>query len=209
MRIRNRCATVCLAVSVAMVFGARAQADVVNFTDGNFTVITPSGIGNAPTVFSETVLGATLTFESTVNLVGTERFLGLEQGMTSNGLHLGGGGGSTLQFTVSSDQDIQFLSYATDGGGGFLGDRTFDISGLGASSIGNSLAPGNPTNLVAGGPITLLANEVYTFDIQNGGAADQAFISSFDVQAAVPEPGSASILLMTVLGTRLMRRRRK
>jgi len=197
-----------LAIAAALAFGADAQADVVDFTDGNFTEIMPSGVANAPTIFSESVQGATLTFESTSNLVGIERFLGLQQGVTSNGLHLGGGGGSTLQFTVSSDQDIQLVSYATDGGGFFIGDRTFDIVGLGASSTGNLLDPGSPMNLLAGGPVTFLAGEIYTFDIQNGGAVDQAFISSFSF-SAIPEPGSASVLLFTALATGLVRRRRK
>jgi hypothetical protein len=208
MRMRKRYAIMWLAMAVAMNLGASAQADVVDFMDGNFTMIQNSGINDAPTIFSESVLGATVTFESVANLVGgTGRFVGLEQGVTSNGLHLGGGGGSTLEFTISSSQDIQLVSYATDGGGFFLNPPTFDIAGLGASSVGNSLDPGDPANLIAGGPVTLLAGEVYTFDVQNTGATVQAFVSSMEF-TAVPEPGSMSVLLVVGLAAGLVRRRR-
>jgi hypothetical protein len=169
-------------------------------------MITNSGISDFPTVFSESVLGATVTFESTANLAGVRRFVGLQQGVTSNGLHLAGGGGSTLEFTVSSNTDILLESYSTDTGGFFVGDATLDIVGLGVSSLGNSLDQGVAENLLAGGPVTLLAGEIYTFEIQDGGAVDQAFISEFSFKA-IPEPGSACVLLFTILATGFVRRR--
>ena len=90
---------------------AHAQS-VINFSDGVFTTLTNSGINDAPVDFTETVDGVTFTLESTLNLVGIERFLNLTS--PSNGLQVGGGGGSTIEFTFQSDQDVTLSSYSTD-----------------------------------------------------------------------------------------------
>ncbi len=184
---------------------ANAQS-VIDFSDGEFTTITNSGIGDAPVDFTETVDGVTFTLESTLNLVGTERFLNLTS--PSNGLQVGGGGGSTLIFTLESDQDVTLSSYSTDTSGGFLNPPTFDVTGAGVNSAGNSLDQGNPSNLFNGGPLLLEADELYTFNIQNGGAASQAFISSITFTAtAVPEP--SGVLLLSGIGLAMFGRRRR
>ena len=185
---------------------AHAQS-VINFSDGVFTTLTNSGINDAPVDFTETVDGVTFTLESTLNLVGTERFLNLTS--PSNGLQVGGGGGSTIEFTFQSDQDVTLSSYSTDITPLlFLGDPTFDVTGAGVSSVGNSLARGNPANLFSDGPLVLDADELYTFEIQNGGAAAQAFISSITfTTTAVPEP--SGIALLGGIGLAILSRRRR
>lgn len=124
-------------------------------------------------------------------------------------MQVGGGGGSTIEFTFQSDQDVTLSSYSTDTTPLlFLGDPTFDVTGAGVSSVGNSLAQGNPANLFSDGPLVLDADELYTFEIQNGGAAAQAFISSITfTTTAVPEP--SGIALLGGIGLAILGRRRR
>ena len=191
---------------------ATIQADVVDFTDGVFTTLLDSGINSEPVIFSESITGATLTFESTLNLVGIERFTGTRPGIASTGLRLGGGGGSTIEFTVTPSADVIFESYSTTSGVGlFLNPAMFDLTGPGVNSLGNSLEFGNPANLLNGSPdgLLLTGGETYIATIQAGGAASQAFIGSFEVTAvSVPEPASA-VLIPMVAATIAVRRRRR
>ena len=192
---------------------ATIQADVVDFTDGVFTTLLNSGVDDTPVIFSESITGATLTFQSTNNSVGTPRFVFLEPGMPSNGLQLGGGSGSTTEFTITPSADVIFESYSTTSGAGlFLGTRTLDLTGPGVSSLGNSLTFGNPTNLLNGSPSGLLlaGGTTYTAEIQSPvGGNGQAFIGSFEVTAVnVPEPTSA-VLIPMVAATIAIRRRRR
>ncbi len=201
----QRCAALALFLFALSV---PAGAVPVDFTDGVFNTIVNSGINDEPVVFTETADGVTFTFESTLNLVGVERFLGIRPGVIGNGLHLGGGGGSTLLFTLVVDQAVSLNSYSTDTGGTFLNSPVLDITGPGVSSLGNGLAQGNAANAFAGGPLLLEAGALYTFDVQNTGAAVQAFVASFDVTAvAAPEPALAWLGLgLAALAARSRRR---
>ncbi|MEM7252028.1 MAG: VPLPA-CTERM sorting domain-containing protein [Pseudomonadota bacterium] len=185
-----------------------AQADPVNFVDGNFNLIATGGPGAEARIFSETVGGSILTLEATLNLVGAERFLNMVLGNPNNGLHLGGGGGSTLEFTVTPSTDVILNSYSTVSSGFFLGTPTLDITGPGVSSLGNSLAGGNPSNALTGGPLSLEAGETYLFDVQGTGASVQTFISEFDI-TPVPLPAAAWMLAGAMLSLVAVRRRRK
>ena len=188
-----------------------AEAEEIDFTDGVFTVIEDSNaIGDEPVIFSEQISDATLTFESTLNSVGIERFLGLEPGVASNGLHLGGGSGSTLAFTITPDADVILESYSTNiNGGFFLNPPLLDIVGLGVNSAGNSLEFGNAANLFNGSSIGLLLTGGETYDVTFQTAGGQAFIQSFEVTAVgIPEPATTAIIPM-VFATIVMRRRRR
>jgi len=197
-------AVACLIVLVSSI--AEAQDFVVDFTDADFTVIVDSGIGGVPVVFSESVGLNTLTFESTLNLVGIERFINLTPMQTSSGIQIGGGGGSTLAFTVSSDVDMILDSF--DGSGfSALPAPMFDVSGPGVSSSGNAIPIATSTSFFNGGSILLEADEVYTFNVTNGGATTQGFIRSFSVTQAVPEPSGAALIAMAGLVVGLTRRK--
>lgn len=198
------CATV---ASLIFFVSAGAEADyVVDFTDANFTVVVDSGINGVPVVFTETVGGATMTFESTVNLVGIRRFINLVPMQTSSGIQIGGGGGSTLVFTVSSDVDMILDSF--DGSGStFLPAPVFDVSGPGASSNGNVVPVASATSFFNGGSILLEANEVYTFSVTNSGATTQGFISSFAVSQPVPEPSGTALIALAGFAVGFIRRR--
>ena len=74
----------CLLVAI---LNGTIEGDTVDFTDGVFKVVLDApAIGDEPVIFSETTAGATLTFESTANLVGIERFLGIQPGVVPNSL---------------------------------------------------------------------------------------------------------------------------
>lgn len=209
---------VAMAALAAILSPGLGVAATIDFTDGIFNTVQDSGIDDEPVIFTETADGVTFTFESTLNLVGTERFLGIRPSETANGLHLGGGGGSTIELTLRVDSDAILQSYSTDTGGFFLGNATMDIWGGSISSIGNSLFQGLAVNTFVDGPLVLMAGITYTFDIQNTGAGVQSFIDSFEVTriAPIPLPGALGLFLPGILGLlglgrigrRLSRRRR-
>jgi len=201
--IIHRSALQILPLCFALIPGL-GKAAVIDFTDGIFSTIVDSGINNEPVIFEELADGVTFTLESTLNLVGTERFLGIRPSVPSNGLHLGGGGGSTIEFTLLVDHDVTLDSYSTDTGGAFLGMATFDVVGGTISSLGNSLAQGLASETFATGPLALTANTLYTFNIQNTGAGVQSFVDSisFTANASVPLPGSLSMFALGLLGLR-------
>ncbi len=182
---------------------------VVDFSDGIFTTVEQSSVSDEPVIFSETAGGVTFTLESTINLVGVERFLDIEPGIPSPGLKLGGGAGSTLEFTLMVDHDVQLQSYSTDTGGTPLGNPTFDITGGGLSVLGNSLTHGVAFHLFSLASVTLEAGELYTFDIQNTGAAVQTWLKSINFVPvnAVPVPAAYLFLATGLLGIRLFKRR--
>lgn len=151
--------------------------------------------------------GVTFTILSTNNLVGGNRILG-SGGTMSNGLHVGGGGGSTLQFTISADMDVNLQSYGLSSGGFFLGTPTLDV----LTSTGNALTPQGATVNFAGGPIALSAGTAVTFDVQNTGAAVQSFIGSFDFEKAttapvVPLPAGMPLMLAGLAAFAWVRRK--
>ena len=159
-------------------------------------------------VFRETVEGITLTFTAIDNLVGGPRFIGVAEGNSPiNGLQLGGGGGSTLEFTLRTDKGVRLNSYSTDTGGSFLNEPTFNVVGGGVLSNGNSLDEGNPAHLFVGGPLVLDAGQTVTFSINGPSAVVQAFVASLDV-TPVPLPGAVWMLGGAVLGLAALRRRR-
>lgn len=133
----------------------------------------------------------------TDNLVGADRFLLSE----TRGLHFGGGGGSTLSFDFEVDQDVFLESYTIADTGFILGDPTFDIlEGATLLSSNNTATSNGDTHLFEGGPVELTVGTTYSFQVNNAGAAIQSFMASWEYSAAsVPEPGSASILMLSLL----------
>ena len=140
----------------------------------------------------------------TNNLVGADRFLLSD----TNGLHYGGGGGSTLSFDFSVSDDIELESY-TLGNGFFLGNPVFNISeGASVLSMANTSNSAGDTHAFAGGPISLNAGTTYTFETTTFGAGVQSYMGTWTYsRSAVPEPGSLSILGL-VAGFLAVRRRR-
>lgn len=190
------------------------QAATVNLTD--------SILGNpSADVITETAGGVTFTFTSVNNFVGAPRWLG---GPTfSDGLHVGGGGGSPIEFTLSVSDDVTLTGYGTNQGGGFaLNLPTFDILDGGATLLANQLInnpastnisnlSGQNTVLVTGLSLALSAGTDYTFDINNIGAAVQGFITSFEFEtdvAVVPVPASLPLMLTGIGVFAFLRRKR-
>ncbi len=110
----------------ALVAPATAVAGVIDLQDGILNVITNTGGGSpTPTAFSETNMGVTFTFIATDNLVGGGKFNG---GLTlPNGIHVGGGGGSSLEFQMTVDTDVTLTGYSTGSAGFELGSPIFDL----------------------------------------------------------------------------------
>ena len=94
----------------------------------------------------------------------------------------------------------------------------FDVTGTGVNSTGNTFtnygAFGSPgqTYGFAGGPLSLLAGETYTFNTTNWGSTTVSSIYSFDFSVAVapvPLPASLPLLLGGLGLIAAVRRRRR
>lgn len=180
--------------------GSIAQSASVDLTDGTFGVV-----GVDSDTITETSAGVTFTLQSTDNLVGAPRWIGLPGGDLLNGLQVGGGGGSTIEFTFTVDQDVTLTGYGTNQSAGFaLGAPIFDVLD-GATVLLDDALINDPTStnisnsagendiVVSGLSIALIAGTSYTFDINDGGAAVQGFFTSFEFDvnsAAIPVPAA-------------------
>ncbi len=149
--------------------------------------------------------GTVFNLVPTNNLVGADRFLLSE----TNGLHYGGGGGSTLSFDFSVDKDVQLETYTLASSGFFLGNPTFEIrEGTTVLSSGNTSNSTGDTHNFASGPINLDTGTTYTFETEVSGAAIQSFMASWEYSVtAVPEPGTFVLLTGLVLPLLIRRRR--
>lgn len=206
MRSQNAVKLLVLSMCMVWLGSAPLSAGIVTFGDGIFTPISNHSTGDAVS-FSENSAGATITFAATSNLVGGNRFLGMQVGNVINGLHLGGGGGSTLSFTMNSNQPVMLERYTTAATGFFLNSPAISIVGPGVDSIGNLINSRSIDSVFASGPLAIQANQDYTFTVSPTGAGVQGFVSSLTV-SAVPEPSSAGFLL-AALGAQSLRRRRR
>ena len=196
---RLRCLPVCM-VTVTCGVGlmpSRSEAGMVSFqvdpttidgnSDGFITGNEFSPVGDDGVVF---------TMEPTNNLVGGDRFLL----SATTGLRFGGGGGSTLSFDFSVDQDIKLDSYTLAIDFAFLGDSVFDIrQDTDVLSAANTAVMSGDTHNFNSGPVPIDAGVTYTFITEAGGAAVQSFLASWQY-TAIPEPGSLSLVLLTGLG---------
>lgn len=199
--------TCLLIVFVLLAPTATTFADVVSFlvdpntidsnNDGFITGNEFQPVGSSGTIFD---------FTPTNNQVSFPRFQLSDQ----RGLRYGGGGGSTLEFTFSTNQDISLESYQLASSGSILGDPTFAIK-AGDTILSNSntsVGNGN-TYSFNSGPINISSGEVYTFEVINSGAAIQSYMDSWNYTVtAVPEPGTVLFLSSTCLISAITRRRR-
>lgn len=199
-----------LALALPLVTGV-AHADTVDFQDGVLNVLTQGGASPFEYVisFEEQVSGVTFTFMAENNLVGADRFLG---GLTMpGGIHVGGGGGSVLEFSMTVDQNVTLTGYATGNGGFELGSPTFDLKDGGSTLLaGAAINPGGSRTLASA--IALTAGTTYIFDINNTGAGVQGFIRSLTFtpdSTAVPLPASGLLLLGAAGGMLLTSRVRR
>ena len=183
-------------------------ADVVSFlvdpntidsnNDGFITGDEFQPIGSGGTIFD---------FTPTNNLVSFPRF----QLSSQRGLRYGGGGGSSLEFTFSTNQDILLNSYTLASSGSILGDPTFAIK-AGDTILSNSnTSTGNGnTYSFNSGPISISSGQEYTFEVINSGAAIQSYMDSWDYSvSAVPEPGGVLFLSSLYLIFTTSRRRKR
>ena len=139
------------------------------------------------------------------NLVGMPRFLLSD----TNGLHYGGGGGSTLAFDFTVSHDINLESYTLSSTGFFLGNPDFTIlDGVTALSSNNTSNNSGDTHNFNSGPISLTAGTVYSFQTETFGAGIQAFMGSWTYsRTAIPEPTTWGVLAF--LSTSVIVRRRR
>ncbi|MBZ0171761.1 MAG: hypothetical protein K8E66_05230, partial [Phycisphaerales bacterium] len=119
--------------------------------------------------------------------------------------HFGGGGGSTLAFDFSVNQDIELISYTLSNSGFFLGNPAFFIVGPGGvlSSLNDASASGSTLNF-NDGPIAIAAGETYTFITDAGGAAVQSYMSDWQYNE-IPTP--AGLFVLGMAGVFASRRR--
>lgn len=207
----------------ATCFTSAASATTIDFLDGVFT-----GSGAVSTGFTqiqEVADGVTFTFVATQNQSGGARFLTGSSGLIDNGLHLGGGGGSTIEFEFSVSEDVTLTGYSSNTGGGFaLQDPTFDLLD-GATILVDDAVLRDPTStnifntsgendvVVTGLSVALRAGSTYIFDVDNTGAGTQSFLTALEFDTAspvapVPLPAGLPLLLAGLGGLSVLRRAR-
>lgn len=179
-------------------------------TAGAATIDLSDGVFGNPSVdvVTEQLNGVTYSFTSTSNLVGGVRWLLGGSGTIPNGLHVGGGGGSTLAFDLTVSANVLLTGYGTNEAGGFpLGTPTFDMTDGVTTLISNGQI--NPGVSVSGLNIALNTGTTYSFTLANTGAAVQGFFTSFEVQSTAPVPLPAGLpLLVGGIGALAWLRRR-
>ncbi|MEM8555451.1 MAG: VPLPA-CTERM sorting domain-containing protein [Pseudomonadota bacterium] len=176
-----------------MCWSAAASAATVDLTDEVFAVVTPSGQPNQPEALAETSDGVTFTFVALNNQVGANRMF-----PSSDGLRIGGGGGSTIEFSLMSDTDVTLDSFSSTAPSASLTTTVFDIL-----SGGNAISSGNATDGTAdqafdNGPITMTAGTAYGFTITNASALTSGHLTAFEftvTAAPVPLPGAGLAML--------------
>ncbi len=194
-----------LALLLATVALGNAHAATVDLTDGLFTAI-EHGTTGLPRVFTETASGVEFTFTATENLTGEAQFNNLAT--PGFGIQLGGGNQSVIEFTLASSASVMLNSYSTVSNGFFLNPPTFNITGDGVASSGNTLVEDIAVNPFAGGPLLFEAGTIYTFDIENTGLAVQAFLGGIEF-TVVPLPAPALLLATGVLALLARQRQRR
>lgn len=187
-----------------------AWASTVDLADNTFSAVVYSSSGSiiGPIIeFDETVAGVTFNFVS----IGA-RFR--EVGTWSTGtkpegpfhITIGEGAFSVAKFTLISSADVTLS--------GFWGldqihnvHPIFDVTGSGVSSTGNAFdVEGFPDtnsqtlNSFAGGILTILAGEIYTFDVTNASPRTRGYLTGleFDIVDPSPVPLPASLPLFAV-----------
>ena len=201
-----------------------AQAATVDLTDNSFASVDyvdfVQGAVGPIEEFVEAVDGVLFTF-SAKSVNGQFRNVGTwGDGSFSTGakaLSFGGGGGNTASFTLSVSHDVTlnaFLGFAQQ----FNTGAIFDVTGLGVGSLGNAfgttgfLSTGIPgTNGFVGGPLSLVAGQLYTFTTTNNGAATLSHLTGLDftkAMAPIPLPAGLPLLLLGLGGLALVRKKR-
>ena len=185
----------------ALVAPATAVAGVINLQDGVLNVIADTGGGSpTPTAFSETDMGVTFTFIATDNLVGGGKFNG---GLAlPNGIHVGGGGGSSLEFQMTVDTDVTLTGYSTGSAGFELGSPIFDL--LDGATVLIDDGDINPPQVVGGLSVALTAGTTYTFDINQTTAGTQGFFNTFEFDTAAPPVPVPAALPLAAAGFGLL-----
>ncbi|WP_299727544.1 VPLPA-CTERM sorting domain-containing protein [uncultured Tateyamaria sp.] len=212
-------------IGAVLIAASSASAAVVDLTDNTFTSVDYVDFVQGPLgpieEFVETVDGVAFTF-SAKSVSGQFRNVGTwGNGMFGGGPHalsFGGGGGNTATFTLSASADVTlnaFVGFAQQ----FNTGAIFDVAGAGVSSTGNAfstaafLASGTPVaDSFVGGPLSLMAGQVYTFTTTNSGVATQSHLTGLDFTTvqqppAVPLPAGLPLLLAGLGGLAWMRRR--
>ncbi len=200
------------AILSAILFTASAsmsQAGTIDFTDGVFDVVTASSQVGNPEALSEEAAGVTFTFTALDNLVGADRMF-----PSATGLTFGGGGGSTIQFSLTADADVTLSGFATNQASAAFTDPTFDVM-LNAVTVSSGNVGDGTSALFASGPLSLSLGDTLVFGITNPGAITQASLSSIDFDlvttsaSAVPLPASMSFLLAGLAGLGWQSRKRR
>jgi len=123
--------------------------------------------------------------------------------LASSGLVVGSGGLPEF-FDVSFDQDIELISYTTNFNAGTL---TFDITGSGVSSLGNTLASAD----FVGQPLSIQAGQTYHVQANFAGTGNITRFLTWnldDAPASVPAPTTLLLLLTGLASGAWLRRRR-
>lgn len=204
------------AIMVASSMGM-AQASTIDLTDGIYSNETYDFAGPV-NFFQENVDGVTFSFSA-----GQFRAIGPWSGNaivpSSRAIAIGGGGGSSTSFTLMASADVSLEAF-WGFGQQYNTNPIFDVTGTGVSSTGNTFGtvgfvgtatPGS--NSFVGGPLSLLANTLYTFTVTNSGLSTQGYLMSIDFTSStstVPLPAGLPLLMggLGVLGL-VGRKRRK
>lgn len=208
------------------------HAATISFTDGVYTNVQPfAPVPSNPVVFTEVVDDITFTFTALSNLTGGPRFQitdanGTPAGDARAGIVVGGGGGSSISFSISASENVTLDSYFTGGvlpsgavSNWFLNAdaiffSVFDESDN-ALSIENSLSASADHIVFNQGPIMLEGGLDYKFLLTGAwGAASQSFIKEFNFTkldtdlSEIPIPAAWVLFMSGVIGVIAIRKKK-
>lgn len=207
--------TFLLSAVAALIFVAQASADILT-TDPNNNGLSGAGSGVYFDLTDLTGIGVTIEgFETsvfaaegtTVNLdiwARSDSYVGNE-GSNAGWVNLGGASGvvtagtyGTFGNLVSFDIADYFLGASETNGFAFFTDFGIAYTGTGASP---------PTTTFSDGSLQLFGDAAATSSFSGVSFSPRTFSGSVFYSAAVPEPGSAAIILVGIAG--LIARRKK
>ena len=184
-----------VSAAIVLFVASISPAGTIDFTSG--IPVFPD-----PPAFSKSDEGVTFSFEPVNNLVGSPRWIS-----SASGLRIGGGGGSSLEFTFTTDSAVTLDSYLL-ADFGILGNADFDVrdGATVLSAANNANAAGS--SAFTGAPVSLTPGTTYSFVVNTSGAAIQANMSAWTF-SVVPEPASNILALAGISLMCLLARRRR
>lgn len=224
--------TLLLSIFVFSISFNPLHAATISLTDGVYTNVQPFGPSPSnPVIFTEVVEGVTFTFTALSNLTGGPRFQitdadGTVSGDARSGIAVGGGGASSISFSISASESVTLDSYFTGGvfpngvvSNNFLNADSIFFSVLdedeNSLSISNGLTASTEHMAFNQGPIAMEGGLDYQFLLTGSwGAQSRSFIKELNFTkldtdlSEVPIPAAWLLFMSGLIGVTAIRKKK-